>query len=262
MTVDEIAALVPAWNASRPRFMTTLRATVSPFVDGAAVAAYLPLDFDLDGAIGVQLDAVGIRIGRSRDVRIPIPQPWFAFSDPLRGFGAGVWKGPYSGTFGVYSLDDDTYRRLLRANIIAKRWDGTVPGAQAAFDAFFIDPDTHVFVQDNAQVANPYNYFSFGVEGQGFGEGLWFNGQALLSAVGKVDVSMTIAVSGKMPPPILLGLMAQGAIPIKPGGVQTKYAVTTVDRAPLFGFGVQNEFVSGFGVGAWGAPPEYVLVNY
>ncbi|WP_163460408.1 DUF2612 domain-containing protein, partial [Escherichia coli] len=70
---------------------------------------------------------------------LPIPQPWFSFDDDRLGFDRGVWKGPFSGSFGVYSLDDETYRRLLRANILAKRWDGTVPGAQAAFDVFFID---------------------------------------------------------------------------------------------------------------------------
>ncbi|WP_164079376.1 DUF2612 domain-containing protein, partial [Stenotrophomonas maltophilia] len=69
--------------------------------------------------------------------------------------------------FGVYSLDDETYRRLLRANILAKRWDGTVPGAQAAFDVFFIDPATHVFVQDNAQVPYPQILFAFDEEGKG-----------------------------------------------------------------------------------------------
>lgn len=260
MTADEIVALVPAWNATRPRFMATLRATVAPFLDAQAVVAHLPLDFDLDTSIGLQLDAVGERIGRSRNVRTPIPQPWFTWGDPVRGWGAGVWKGPYSGTFGVYQLDDETYRRLLRANILAKRWDGTVPGAQAAFDVFFNDPDTYVFVQDKAQVPYPTNTFSWSVPGSGWGQANW-NGTGSSAGLGRVDVAMTICIAGKIPSQMALGLLAQNAIPIKPGGVSVEYRITSVDRRPVFGFGVQNKYISGWGTGAWAVSPEYLLAR-
>lgn len=260
MTVDEIAALVPAWNASRPRFMATLRATVAPFADAQSVIAHLPLDFDLDTSIGAQLDAVGERIGRSRNVRIPIPQPWFTWGDPVRGWGAGIWKGPYSGTFGVYQLDDETYRRLLRANILAKRWDGTVPGAQAAFDVFFNDPNTYVFVQDKAQVPYPTNVFSWSVPGSGWGQANWSGGGSS-AGLGRVDVAMTICIAGKIPSQMALGLLAQNAIPIKPAGVSVEYRITSVDRRPVFGFGVQNKYISGWGTGAWAVSPEYLLAR-
>ena len=250
---------ITPWQVKNPRYVATVSNSLEPIVTAGALIASLPAAFDLDTAIGTQLDVVGEWVGRARTVRLPIPQPWFSFDDDRLGFDRGVWKGPFSGTSGVYSLDDETYRRLLRANILAKRWDGTVPGAQAAFDVFFIDPATHVFVQDNAQVPYPQILFSFDDEGRGFDQAYWFDAAAAKATTERVDVSMTIGVSGRIPGPLELGLLAQDAIPIKPAGVTTTYAVTSVDGAPLFGFDVQNEFVSGFDVGAWGVEPERLL---
>jgi len=258
MDVAALLALVPPYHATQPRFMAMLRATFAPFVEAGGVARSLPSHFDLDTAIGVQLDAVGKWIGRARTVPIPLAGIYFTLDDERRGFDQGVWKGPFDTEVGIVSLDDEVYRRLLRANILAKRWDGTVPGAQAAFDTFFIDPATHVFVQDNAQVPFPKALFSLDAAGQGFDEGVWGDGEEAAS-IGVVDVSMTIGVSGRIPEPVIVGLLAQGAIPIKPAGVTTTYSMVTVSDTPLFGFDVQNEFVSGFDTGSWGAPPERVF---
>jgi Protein of unknown function (DUF2612) len=209
----------------------------------------------------VQLDGVGERIGRSRHFNIPLAGVYFSWDDPLRGWDQAVWKGPYDTAIGITQLDDETYRRLLRANIMAKRWDGTVPGAQTAFEVFFTDPATHVFVQDNAQAPFPRVVFAWDVESQGWDQGEWHQEGALVASAGTVDVSMTICVSGKIPDTVGLAILGQGGIPIKPGGVTTDYAVTSVDETPLFGWDVENEFISGWDVGAWGVSPQYLLTN-
>lgn len=249
---------ITPWQSGRPRFVATVAGTLAPFVAASVVIASIPAAYDLDTAVGVQLDVTGAWIGRDRNVRLPIPAAYFSIDVAGLGLDEGSLKGLYDGQSGIYQLDDDTYRRLLRANILARRWDGTVPGAQAAFDAFFVDPATHVFVQDNAQVPYPVAFFSIDTAGAGLDEAAIYTGEQSAN-VGSVDVSMTIGVSGKIPPPLYLGLMAQGAIPIKPGGVQTSYAVTSVDGAPLFGIDVENEFVSGLDVGAMGVDPGTLL---
>ncbi len=260
VTVSAYLGRITPWQSEHPRYTATVSGALQPVCDVQGVLAGIPKAFDLDVAVGAQLDVVGEWVGRSRNVRIPIPQPWFTWGDPVRGWGAGVWKGPYSGTFGVYQLDDETYRRLLRANILAKRWDGTVPGAQAAFDVFFNDPDTYVFVQDKAQVPYPTNTFSWSVPGSGWGQANW-GGLGSSAGLGRVDVAMTICIAGKIPSQMALGLLAQNAIPIKPGGVSVEYRITSVDRRPVFGFGVQNKYISGWGTGAWAVSPEYLLAR-
>lgn len=257
-SLDDYLGRITPWQSTRPKFTATVSGTLAPFATASVVIAGIPEAYDLDSAVGVQLDATGAWIGRDRNVRLPIPGAYFSVDVAGLGLDEGSLKGPYDGQYGIYQLDDETYRRLLGANIMAKRWDGTVPGAQAAFDAFFIDPATHVFVQDNAQVPYPVGFFSVDVAGSGLDEAaIYVGGQS--ANVGFVDPSMTIGVSGKIPPPLYLGLLAQGAIPIKPGGVRVDYAVTSVDGAALFGLDVENEFVAGLDVGAMGVDPSILL---
>jgi hypothetical protein len=260
-TADDYVSLITPWQSTKARFVETVRAGVQPLADAQSVVAALPADFDIDTAIGAQLDVVGQWVGRSRNVSLPIPNAYFAWSDPLRGWARGYWKGPYSQQYGITTLDDETYRRLLRAVIMGNHWDGTIPGAQAVFDAFFDDPETFVFVLDKAQVPYPQITFAWSDPARGWGVGMWRSPSLNGASVGAVDVAMSVCVSGKIPSPVLLGLLAQDALRIKPGGVTVSYRVTSKDRAPVFGWGVQNQYVSGWGTGAWGVSPEYLLEN-
>ena len=259
-TADDYVSLITPWQSIKARFVATVRAGVQPYADAQAVIASLPGAFDLDDAIGAQLDATGQWIGPTRYVPLPIITGYFSLDVEGLGLDQGVLREAYSDATTIYALDDDVYRRLLYAVIAANRWDGTVPGAQAVFDLFFTDPATHVFVQDNAQAPYPYTYFSLDVQGQGLDEGLIYStGTEAATSQAAADVSMTIGVSGKIPPPVYLGLLAQNALRIKPAGVETTYAVTTVDGAALFGLDVENEFVAGLDVGAIGASPSDLL---
>lgn len=250
---------ITPWQSNNPRFTATVSGSLAPITTAAAVIASLPAAFDLDTAVGAQLDIVGEWVGRARTVLLPIVGAYFSWDVEGLGWDQGAWRGPYADEVAIAALDDETYRRLLYANILAKRWDGTVPGAQAAFDAFFVDPATLVFVQDNARTPYPVAFFAWDEEGRGWGEANWYDPAGPAANLGAVDVSMTIGVAGKIPPPVYLGLLAQNAIPIKPGGVKTTYLVTSVDETPLFGWGVENEFVAGWGAGAWGVSPDYLL---
>jgi hypothetical protein len=259
-TADDYVGLITPWQSTKARFVATVRAGVQPYADAQAVIASLPGAFDLDDAIGAQLDATGQWIGPTRYVPLPIITGYFSLDVDGLGLDQGVLREAYSDATTIYALDDDVYRRLLYAVIAANHWDGTVPGAQAVFDTFFTDPATHVFVQDNAQAPYPYTYFSLDIQGQGLDEGLIYStGTEAATSQAAADVSMTIGVSGKIPPPIYLGLLAQNALRIKPAGVETTYTVTTVDGAALFGLDVGNEFVAGLDIGAIGASPSDLL---
>jgi hypothetical protein len=249
-------------HADKPKFMAMIEGVAQPFADAQAVLASIPELYDLDSAVGVQLDRVGKRVGRSRDIAVPITNVWFSFSDPLRGFSQGIWRGPYSDRTSINSLDDDIYRKLLRAKIMANRWDGSVEGAQAALDAFFDDPETRVFVVDRSADLSPIAYFGFsqGASG-GFGRGLWKGPADPNLDPNRPSMAMTVCVAGKIPPLVFLFLLAQDLIAIKPEGVSVQYAVTSVNKAPIFGFGVQNDFISGFGTGSWAVAPDYFVNN-
>lgn len=220
-SASDLLDLIPAMNRGMPRFTAMLDAELRPVVAAQDATLHLTVDFDLDVAVGAQLDVDGEWIGRSRYVTVPIAGIYFTFDNAMRGFDQGIWyESQYAISGGVTRLDDETYRTLLRAKIAANHWDGTLPGAKSALSIMFPEGQTRAFIIDNQ------------------------------------DMTMTFAVAGQVPSLLFISLLSQGYIPLKPEGVLANYVVTTAE-GPLFGFDVQNEYISGFDTGAWGAGPSY-----
>lgn len=217
---DAYLGLITAFHRGKPKFAAMIRALVEPVVAQQAFIDHLPADFDLDEAIGVQLDQVGEWVGRARFVATPIAGAWFSFDTEFRGFDAGSWFQPFDTEDGVTRLDDETFRTLLRAKIAANNWDGTLPAAKKALEIIFPGGETQLVITDNQ------------------------------------DMTITFGVAGVIPSALFIALLSDGYLPLKPEGVRADYLITTVD-GPLFGFDVENEFISGFDTGAWGAPPSY-----
>jgi hypothetical protein len=216
---SDYTALIAPEHAGAPKYMAWIAFLGQCFADEQNFLLSVPAAYDLDTAVGVWLDAVGQWAGITRNVTEPIAGVYFSFGIAGVGFGQGVWKGPLDPATGVISLDDETYRLLIRAKIGANHWDGTMAGSQAIlaqiFSASVSTSGTYVFIDDNQ------------------------------------DMSITIGISGQIPSALFLALLSGGHIPIKPATVHASYEVTSVNGAPIFGFGVQNNYISGFGSGAW-----------
>jgi len=245
-TVEDYLALIPAFNAQQPKLRDTIRAYIEPFVVTQAFLESFIEKFDLDTAIGVQLDAVGEWVGRSRYVTIPLPNVYFSFDIPGLGWDEGVWKGPYDPTEGLTRLDDDLYRLLLRAKIAANHWDGTVPGARVALRKMFTEllqlgaqpiiseDGSPLLAEDGSPIlADPALFQGFYVEDT-------------------MRMSVIFALAGHLPSAIFLSLWAGGYIPLKPAGVEAIYLFTSVNDTPVFGFDVANGYISGWDEGSWG----------
>lgn len=214
--LTDYTALITSEHRGLPRFAAVLGALVQPIVDQMNVLESMPGKFDLDNAVGVQLDDVGLWVGVSRKIRTPLSGIYFSFDVAGLGFDQGIWKGPFDPDTGLTVLDDDTYRLVIRAKIGANHWDGTLESSAAILNSIF-GSDTYVFIEDHQ------------------------------------DMSMTIAIAGKVPSAVFLALLAGGYIPLKPEGVRVAYTVvTSVDGAPLFGFDMNNDLVAGFDTGVWG----------
>lgn len=262
--VSDYLKLVTRLHASQPKFNAMLSAVLQPFSDLQAFLNGLPAQFDIDIAIGAQLDIVGEWVGQSRHITIPLPDIFFTWGSPnlSKGWGRGIWKGPFATVSGITALDDDTYRLLLQTIVLANSWDGTVPAAQNILNRFFSAyPATYVFIDDHSDVSNPTNFFTWGSTNplNGWGEGVWFDKAASVASQHANDPSMTIVVSGKIPSIVLLSILDQGLIEIKPHGVRSDVSVTSVDGAPVFGWGINNQYIGGWGVGAWGVTPTQLV---
>jgi len=255
-------SLVTSEHADKPKFMATIAASVAALANVQFELLATSDAFDLDTAVGVQLDAVGKWAGISRTINIPLPSPWFSFDDPIRGLD----KAPMKGTFDVGTyltrLDDDTFRRLIRAKIIANKGDGTIASAYAALAEFLTDTGSLLIVTDDGFAPNANLFFAFDDPARGLdGPAVLYTSGASLATLSVVDMHLTIGVAGVWPSTVDAEILSQKLIPVKPEGVGCDVLFSSVNGAPLFGFDVENQFISGCDVGAMGVSADYIANN-
>lgn len=187
MTNDEYLALITQEHADKPKFVATVSASVAPFSKIQEVMRKFVSDFDVDTAIGVQLDIVGLWVGVTRAIGVPISGYYFTWDDVVAdGWDNGVWKGLGDPDSGFTSLPDDLYRALIKAKIQANHWRGDIAGAYDIINEA-LSVDNVVKIVDNH------------------------------------DMTMTVQVTAGALPSVEQAIVMAGYLPIKPAGVQANY---------------------------------------
>jgi hypothetical protein len=210
----DYTGLLTSEHVSKPKFSAMVAAVAQCFADQINVMQSIPAAFDLDQAIGVQLDAVGLWAGITRQVATPL-SVYFSLDITGLGFDQGNWQGPFDPTTGLVSLDDGTFRTLIRAKIAANSWNGTIPGAASAYANLFAGTGSQIFIQDNQ------------------------------------NMTMTVGVSGAIPSALLRALFSGNYLHLRPEGVLANYVVPSVNNTSLFGFDVSNQYIAGLDSGSW-----------
>ena len=201
MTLADYIGLITSWHSDKPKFVNTVAVLVQPLVDAQAMLAQMTADFDLDTAVGVQLDQVGQWIGRTRYISQPITGVFFSFNDgagPRTGFNQGIWLGDYDPTDAITAMDDETYRTVLKLQAIANHWDGTLTSIAEPLDSVF----PGIAIQDLGDTP----------------AGL---------------MSMDVLLPGAFVSSLLLAILEQD-FPIKPSGVHVSFIETSVSTQSHF----------------------------
>lgn len=209
--------LVTSEHRDKLKFIDALSVVLQPLADLQVVVGAMPSVFDLDLAVGDQLDKTGQWIGRTRFISAPLTGVYFSFDTLGVGFDEGVWQGPFDPDSGLVALPDDIYRRLLYATVAANQWDGSIPGAYEIWAIIFEPLGNQILIIDGG------------------------------------DMTMQLGIAGPLLDAATYQLFVNGYLNLKPAGVRiTDYIVPTVG-GPLFGFDIENSTISGFDVGGWGA---------
>lgn len=210
---------ITSQHRGKPKFEALVDLDTAFFSEISGFISSLPRKFDLDVAVGIQLDVVGEWIGLSRYVSAELPGVYFSLDDADLGLDSGVWKGPFDSSSGLARLDDESYRLVLRAKIGANHWDGTVEELQKILDQVFIEYETAVFVCDHQ------------------------------------DMSLSFYLVGPLPPPVIVSLFTGGYLAIKPFGVRIKgYFKPSTEGTPIFGLDCSGDYVAGFDIGSMAIP--------
>lgn len=213
MELNEYLDLITSEHRQKPNYIAVVTANLQvPLRVQDLMAAMIPL-FDVDVAIGDQLDIIGEWVGITRNVSIPIDGVYFAWDDEFTvGWEYGSWQ-PHNTPVDITSLPDDAYRTLIKAKIAANSWDGTTDGAYDVWESIFTN--FTILIQDHQ------------------------------------DMSYALAIVGGIVDSLTLALLLGGYIPLKPEGVRVTDYYVPVDTNPAFAWDVESEFLAGWEEGSW-----------
>lgn len=182
MAAFDYTTLVTSQYRDLPKFNEVISLVTKSLAEitelNKAAASY----YDLDTAVGKQLDVIGQWVGCGRTLSVPFDN-WFSFDVVNKGFDEGLWRGPFDPP-ALLSMDDTTYRRVLRAVIAADHWDGTL-----------------------------WNYHAVLRKAMPPGNGL--------RVVDHFNMTVTVRVTGPKLSPIMEAMLTSGKLStIRPAGVQ------------------------------------------
>lgn len=125
--INEALKLVTSQHCNKPKFMAWLTAVLQPVDDVASLAAGMHTYFDLDTAVGAQMNTLGEIVGVGRALNF---QP-SGESSPV--------------------LNDDLYQLALQAKIAKNQWDGTVDQIPEIWNNLF--PQVRLVISDNQDMS-------------------------------------------------------------------------------------------------------------
>ncbi len=111
----------------RPKFMSWLTKHIDIADDAVNAIETISPKFEIETAVGAQLDVTGVIVGRKRLLNF----------EPPNGLSP--------------VLDDDLYRTLQKAKISINNWNGTIPGMYELWNNLF--PYFSVIVEDNQDMS-------------------------------------------------------------------------------------------------------------
>lgn len=210
----------------QPDFVAVMRALLQPLVDQQNVTNSIPNAYNLDVAVGAQLDTTGQWIGPTRFIQIPLTGLFFSFDTVGLGFDQGAWA-PVGSDSALFPLPDDEYRLLLYATIAANHWDGTVPGGEKVLNQFW----------------NPLGYSEYIID--------------------HMDMTIAFLLIGPVPNAVTGALYKNGYLDVVNAGVGVTahyFAQGSggIPFAPLFGFDIESPIIAGFDQGVW-ASESFVI---
>lgn len=207
------------YHATKPLFEQHIDLITRPFTDIVKAQENFIREFDLDKAVGVQLDVVGEWVGRGRNVSVQITNVYFSWDTEGLGWDQGSWKGPFDPDAGFTQLSDDVYRMVLKAQIAINTWDGTIGHLEDILEIIFAGSGIDMQIIDNQDMSITINAIAI-------------NGIANTSAE-------------------LISVIKSGELNIKAGGVRVK-SLNVIDPAhPIFGFDTQSTVITGYDAGYW-----------
>ena len=179
--VTPYTSLITSEFQTTPNFMSMVANVCQPWADMIALSQSTPSLYDIDVAFGAQLDAIGLWVGLPRTIQTPL-LVYFSWDTDGLGWDQGIWYGEGQPVNYAVSMDDGTYRIMLKAKIAANQWGGSTEQYLVDFQKVFAGSGITITFVDNQ------------------------------------NDTIDVYFSAK-PSALLIGLLQNGYLPLRPAGV-------------------------------------------
>lgn len=172
--------------------------------------------YNIDEAVGKQLDDLGAWFGVSRTISIPIPNPFFEWGNQnyLKGWGYAPWKQPQDTIEGLTTLPDEAFRAFIKSRIALNKWDGSMDQLNELLGDLIVG--NKLIIKDNCDMSMDYLFF------------------------------------GNFINPVMRAIIKNNYILVKPAGVYVNTVKYVENKA--FAWGINNNYFGGWGDGQWAQP--------
>lgn len=245
------------YHAGKPKFFAHVDLSTRPLIDISQTMTGMISAFDIDTAVGKQLDILGEWIGRKRRVSTPISGVYFSWDTEKLGWDQGVWQGPFDPDDGFLDLSDEVYRLVLKVKIAINHWNGQNDTLPDILDSALAGSGLRIAIVDNQDMSisiwilpdysivlnetdrlifdSAVNKGPFVVIPEGY-----VPSRYELNPIDQVNSELWWAIQN-------------GYLTVKAAGVKVKeMQMPSEGGYTFFGFDVDNEYISGFDSGAWG----------
>lgn len=117
--------LVTSEHSTKPKYMAWLSVLLTPLIDAIKLNEDVKKAFDLNTAIGAQLDIIGKWLEQPRQVDFQ----------------------PTDGSSSI--LSDNYYRTVLKAKVVKNQWKGTISNFYSFWNVLFKGQPLQIYLVDN-----------------------------------------------------------------------------------------------------------------
>ncbi len=204
-------------HRDRPKLQAMARVLLQGITATGSAMLKMPSLFDLNTAVGDQLDKTGEWVGISRQINLPVEGLFFSWDTDGVGWDQGIWFKTGDSTQQTILLADDPYRLLLGARVLNNVWDGSIPQAYQIGSTVFAATGAQLLVFDHGDLTM---------------------GLGLVSTMAQPDL-------------VTLALFSNGYLDLKPAGVRVTEYLTPSSVGRAFGLDLDNAFFAGLDDGVW-----------
>lgn len=239
-SVATYTTLITSEHADKPNYTGMVGLTAQPWADGVATTLGFVNNYDVDGAIGAQLDTIGLLVGASRRLDVPLTGVYFSLDTPGLGFDTGLFQGPLDPSTGINLLPDDAYRLLIKARIANNHWDGSKLSAYSLSNTVYNYLGYQLFIEDHADLTItigllPLLTFANVTDG---------SGNQIVNGAPADVVSNSNPVGA--PTPLIQALLQSGALDLKPATIKVDSYIWPSAPGSIFAFDLVNDYFDGF----------------